>query len=158
LQNKIMNPQTIKQYIKNKNLDVEFFEHRDIDALTTNGAVLATGAKPENILKVLLFIDNGGNKAIAVIQGSRKVDTKKIPGLKKPDLASPDQVKKFLNGQIGGLAPIALPDGIKKIIDKGILELDFVYGSGGSRYTSIKLNPKIILEQPNCMIMDIAKE
>lgn len=153
-----MNPQTIKQYMINNNLDVEFFEHRNIDALITNRAVSATGAKPENILKVLLFIDKGRNKAIAVIQGSRKVDINKIPGLKKPDLASPDQVKKFLNGQIGGLAPIALPDGIKKFIDKRIIELDYIYGSGGSRYTSIKLNPKIILEQSNCMIMDIAKE
>lgn len=153
-----MNPQTVKQYIKNRGLDVEFFEHQDIDALTTNGAVLATGAKPENVLKVLLFIDKFGNKAITIIQGSKKVDTKKIPGLKKPDLATPDQVKKFLKGQIGGLAPIALPNKIKKVIDKGILGLNFVYGSGGSRYTSIKLNPQIITDQPNCEIAEIAKE
>jgi prolyl-tRNA editing enzyme YbaK/EbsC (Cys-tRNA(Pro) deacylase) len=153
-----MNPQTVKQYIKNRGLDVEFFEHQDIDALTTNGAVLATGAKPENVLKVLLFIDKFGNKAITIIQGSKKVDTKKIPGLKKPDLATPDQVKKFLKGQIGGLAPIALPNKIKKVIDKGILGLNFVYGSGGSRYTSIKLSPQIITDQPNCEIAEIAKE
>lgn len=153
-----MNPQTVKQYIKNRGLDVGFFEHQDFDALTTNGAVLATGAKPENVLKVLLFIDRFGNKAITIIQGSKKVDTKKIPGLKKPDLATPDQVKKFLKGQIGGLAPIALPNEIKKFIDKGILKLNFVYGSGGSRYTSIKLNPQIITDQPNCEIADIVKE
>ena len=73
-------------------------------------------------------------------------------------MASPAQVKEFLDGEIGGLAPIALPDGIKKFVDKGILELNFAFGSGGSRYTSIKLNPKIIVDQPNCIIADIAKE
>lgn len=153
-----MNPKQIRQYIKENHLDVEFWEHPNIDALKTEGAAKATGAGQEHILKVLLFIDKRGDQVVTIAQGNKKVDTKKILELKKPDLATPEQVKKVLDAEIGGIAPIALPEAIKKFVDKGVLEMDYVYGSGGSRFASIKLSPKVILRQPKCVVANIVQE
>lgn len=153
-----MNPSTVKQYIKNHGIIAEFSDHPKIDALTTDGAIVATGADPGSIVKVLLFTDKSGNKAIIIIQGNKKVDERKIPGLKRADLATPQEVKKFIKGEIGGIAPIALPENIKKYVDEGVMQKEFIFGSGGSRFTSIKISPKFILEQPNCFVINLAKE
>jgi len=153
-----MNPDTVKKYIKQHSIPAKFSEHPKVNALTTDGAIIATGSKAEGIVKVLLFVDKQQNMALTIIQGNKKVDGKKIPNLKRPDLASPEQVKTFLNGEIGGIAPIALPNNITKYVDEGVMEQEFIYGSGGSRFTSIKIQPKFILEQDNCIVVNLAKE
>ena len=153
-----MNPDAVKKYVKEHGIPAEFSEHPEVDALTTGGAAIATGAKIENIVKVLLFVDKQGNKAITIIQGNKKVNGKKIPNLRKPDLATPEQVKSFLNGEIGGISPIALPGDLIKYVDEEVMKQDFIYGSGGSRFTSVKIQPKFILEQPNCFVINLAKE
>ena len=46
----------------------------------------------------------------------------------------------------GGIPPILLPNDIKKYIDKDLMKKDFVYGSGGDRFTGLKIKVNDILK------------
>ena len=152
-----MNPEEVKRFIKKFNFAVEFIEHSGVDGTTSEQAAIAHGVPIERIIKTLVFTDKSGKAAIVIIQGNKRVDTKKIPGLKHPDLVNAETLKKLIDGKIGGVAPLALPENLPKYVDRGVMALDEVYGSGGSPFTGIKFNPEILLYLPNYLVTDLAK-
>ena len=89
--------------------------------------------------------------------GKDKVDIKKLEkfGMKKPHLANKEELKKLLDAEPGGVPPIALPDNIRKLLDKHVMEKDFVIGSAGSEFSGLKIHPKDILKYSKAEVVDI---
>ena len=134
----------IKNYIEENSIDAKLIEHQG-DGLTSENAAKVHNTNLNQIVKVLLFIDKKKNKAIIIAQGDKRINTKLIPGLKKPRIASIDELNEFLDCEPGGVPPICLPDEIPKFIDENLQTVDEVIGSGGSRFTGLKIKVKEII-------------
>ncbi len=150
-----MNVETTRNFVKAHNVLAEFIEHPSADGLTSEGAATAAGVPLSLVIKALCFVE-GKKKCFVIIQGNKKVDTKKIPGLKKPRLATPSELSGWFDAEPGGIPPVGLPADVPKIVDEGILSQQFVVGSAGSRFVGLKISPKTIAEQPNTTILDVS--
>lgn len=148
--------EVIKSMISSGRVKAELIEHKNLDATTSLKAALIHKLPINQIIKVLAFIDSGGKIAIVIIQGNKKVDIKKIPNLNKPKLVTLAELKQWLKVTPGGIPPIALPANIPKFVDIGVLKQKIVIGSAGDPYTGLKIEPKIITDQPNTSILDLA--
>ncbi len=146
----------VKKFIQQNNIKAEMIEHKQ-SGLTSEDAAKATGVKIEQVIKTLLFIDNKKNLAIVICQGNRRIDTKKLSGLKKPRLATREELKEILGTQPGGTPPICLPEDIPKFIDKEVMEQEFVVGSAGSEFVGIKISPNDILKYSNARVVDVGE-
>ncbi|MBM3208908.1 YbaK/EbsC family protein [Candidatus Shapirobacteria bacterium] len=147
----------VKMLIASGEIEAEIIDHSGGDALTSEDAAKTHGVPLTQIIKVLLFIDKNGSKAIAILQGNKRVDTKKIPGLRKPRIASAAEIAEILNTEPGGIAPVGLPPEIPKFIDKEVIQEKSVIGSGGDRYTGLKFDPRLIISQPNTQVLDLSE-
>ncbi len=151
-----MSVDEVRKFVQENKIDAEFIEHHDSDGLTSEGAAAAVNVPLSQIIKVLCFVDGKGNKCFVIIQGSKKVDDKKIPGLKKPRMANGEELNAWFGLEPGCVPPINLPAETQKYVDVGILELPFVVGSAGSRFIGIKIKPEYILKQENAHVADLA--
>ncbi len=145
----------VKKFVQENRITAEFIEHHDSDGLTSEGAAAAVNVPLNHIIKVLCFVDGKGNRCFVIIQGSKKVDDKKIPGLKKPRMANAAELKEWFGFEPGCIAPINLPENIPKFIDAGIRDLQFVVGSAGSRFVGLKISPEYIIGQENASLVEL---
>ena len=136
----------IKEFIEKNQLTCMIIDHGDSDGLTSQGAEDSLGVDVGSIIKVLLFIDKNKNLAVAIAQGDKKIDSKNIPGLKKPRIASVDELKEYIDCEPGGVPPICLPKNVPKYIDESLKNKDYVFGSGGDRYTGLKIKIEDIIK------------
>lgn len=152
-----MNVEDIKNFIKQNNIPAEIIDHPQASGRSSLEAAATLGVKITSIIKTLLFVSKNG-KAFVIIQGSKTVDSKIIPGLKNPRLATATELKDWFDLEPGAIPPICLPKEVKKIIDDEVLKETFVFGSAGNRFVGLKLNPQIITNEPNTVVMDIGKK
>ena len=152
-----MDTQTVREFIRNHKIEAEIIEHKD-SGLTSKNASAVHGVELSYIVKTLLFVGKDSN-AIVICLGKDRVDTKKLEnlGVKKPHLAKREELKDILNAEPGGVPPIALPDSIRKFLDKHVMEKDFVIGSAGSEFSGVKIRPKDILQYSNAELVDITE-
>lgn len=153
-----MNVSKVREFIEKHHIPAEIIEHPESDGLTSEQAAIAHGVGLESIIKTLLFVDNKSEKAFIIIQGNKRVNIKRIPGLKKPRLAKAEELKEWFDVEPGGVPPINLPKEFNKFIDREVTEQEFVIGSAGSRFSGIKIKPEFIVNQPNTQVIDIAEQ
>ena len=145
----------LQLFVKENEIDAEFIEHPGRDGLTSEGAASATGIPLAQVIKVLCITDKK-EKCFVILQGSKKVDMRKIPGIKKGRLATGEELLGWFGFEPGCVPPICLPEEIPKYIDVGIKNLPFVVGSAGSRFVGIRIKPERIISQKNVMLADIS--
>ena len=152
-----MNTETVKEFVKRHEIAAERIEHES-SGLTSKDASTVHGVELSCIVKTLLFVGKNVN-VVVICLGKDKVDTKKLEklGIKRPHLARYEELKEILGAEPGGVPPIALPDHIKKFLDKHVMEKDFVIGSAGSEFSGIRLSPKDILKYSNAELIDIVE-
>ncbi|MBS3052512.1 MAG: hypothetical protein J4428_04035 [Candidatus Aenigmarchaeota archaeon] len=146
----------IKRFIANKGIEADIIEHKLL-GLKSEDAAKATGFYIGNIIKTLLFVSED-NTIVTICLGVDKIDIEKlsgISGLKKPRLATKDELKTILNTKPGGTPPICLPEKTAVLIDGKVLEKNFVIGFGGSEFIGLKIKPNEIVKHSNAKIADI---
>ena len=148
-----MNTQTVRKFIKEHNIDAEIIEH-EASGLTSKNASDVHGIGLDKIVKTLLFVGKNNENVVVICLGKDRVDIKKI-GLKKSHLATKEELSEILKSEPGGVPPIALPENIKKFLDKNVIGKDFVIGSAGSEFTGLKISPKDILKYSNAQVVNI---
>ncbi|RLE62771.1 MAG: hypothetical protein DRJ38_09060 [Thermoprotei archaeon] len=144
--------------IKKLDIEGEIISHK-ASGRTTMDAAKALKISPENILKSLLLVSKKGKYLAVIITGDKRVNIKKlekITSLKKLRLANPSEVENFTGFKIGGVPPFAFHGKCPVIVDKNVLEKEFVIGACGDEYHGIKINPKIF-EKLSYEIADITE-
>jgi prolyl-tRNA editing enzyme YbaK/EbsC (Cys-tRNA(Pro) deacylase) len=151
--------QEVRQIVESNNLDVEITAHLKSATLTCEDAAKVHKVGVGDIIKTLFLVDkkDPDNTAIVIMQGDRKLDVKKIPKMRAPRFAKNEEVKKWLNAEIGGVPPLALPEDVPKYIDRGVFTKKLVYGSAGAPTNALKLSPQILLSQANTSVLDLSK-
>jgi len=151
-----MRVEDLRAFVMEKGIDAKFIEHPGADGLTSEGAASATDMQLSQILKVLCFVDKTANKCFVIIQGSKKVDIRKIPNLKKARIATAQELKEWFNLEPGCVPPIGLPEEIQKYVDVGVKDLPFAVGSAGSRFVGITIKPDYIINQKNTGLVELS--
>lgn len=125
---------------------------------TVPAAAEALGVPEEQILKSLLFLDPQGHAVLAIATGSSKVDRVKlaqVAGVERLKLAPPDEVFRRTGYPVGGAAPVCHTTPLHVIVDERLLQLDTVFGGGGTAETMLKITPREIIRQTGATIASI---
>ena len=121
---------------------------------TVEQAVKATGSRPRQIIKSLLFISEKDGPILVIVDGESKVDLNKLAKIfGKVRLATPEEVKQITGFEVGAVPPVGVK--VKTIVDPKVLENKFVIGGGGRIDRLSKLNPEKIVEYQKAMIVDV---
>ena len=121
-------------------------------------AAAAIGARPEQILKSLVFQDRAGVCVLAIASGTGRVDAARlaaVAGLDRPRLADPATVLRVTGYPAGGVAPVGHPAQLRVILDRRAAELDMAYGGGGAEELLLRIRPRDIVRLTRAEVASI---
>jgi len=138
--------------------EIELIEMSD-DMPTSEKAAETCGLGLSSIAKTLIIKTEKEFVAL-ILRGSDRVDEKSVKVLlacKKFRFASPEEALSITSYPAGGIPPIGLGPLVSKVLlDRKVLEKEWVLAGGGDRPKLIKISPRLIAELSSAQIVDIA--
>lgn len=144
-----------KSFLSENNIWHEF----RLGARSASNASHITGISTDDIVKSLLF-KAGDDFCLIMIQGSKKVSTKKLRKLLNEEnirLASPEEVLAVTGFSVGAVPPIGLKTKIKCIMDNAVLTKEKVWAGGGTADRLVHLKTEDIIKHHNPIIEDVSE-
>jgi prolyl-tRNA editing enzyme YbaK/EbsC (Cys-tRNA(Pro) deacylase) len=74
--------------------------------------------------------------------------------VKKASFASADETRDTTGMLIGGVTPIALPDGVPIWVDAAVMTPASIVLGGGDRSTKLRMTPQTLVSLPNVEVVD----
>ena len=147
----------IKNFLNKRNVLCEFFKFSEschsvaqaADALNTN---------PNEIIKNICLIDEESNPIIAIVIGEDRVSTKRVAkalNIQRPKVADSSEIIKKTGFHCGATPSFGF--NAKFLIDTNIIEKDFVYTSGGSQNSLLKISTEDLQKLSNGIVTRIRK-
>ncbi|UCG01398.1 MAG: YbaK/EbsC family protein [Candidatus Heimdallarchaeota archaeon] len=127
---------------------------------TVDESVQALGCRAEDIIKSIIVVTNTNEFFLVILQGNRKIKTKKIKKLlnvKDVKLASPGQVEKETGYKVGDVPPISIV--LPVILDELVLEVSKssrLYGGGGASSKLLAISIDELLDCTHPLIADVS--
>lgn len=152
-------PARLLAFLERHPIDVEFLAP-GVPMPTVASAAAAIGVPEDAILKTLLFADDTGNHVVAIANGTRRIDAKRLAaasGLARPRAASPVAVEAITGYPAGGVAPIGLEAGIQVIVDTAVAALPVAYAGGGREHLLLRITPADIVRLNRAVVATIVK-
>jgi prolyl-tRNA editing enzyme YbaK/EbsC (Cys-tRNA(Pro) deacylase) len=109
---------------------------------TAQLAADVVGCQLGQIVKSLVFVDDGRTPVLALVAGDRRGDTAAIAaeaGLGEIRFADTDTVREATGYAIGGVSPFDLPPGLTVLVDDSFTRFDEVYTAGGTPNSMVHL-------------------
>ena len=75
-------------------------------------------------------------------------------GVKKASFASADETRELTGMLIGGVTPIALPDGIPVWVDAAVIKPASIVLGGGDRSTKLRMAPQALAALPGVEVVE----
>lgn len=125
-------------------------------------AAAALGIDPLRMFKTLI-VDTGVGRpplAVAVVPVAGQLDLKAMAaalGVKKVELADPQQAARSSGYIVGGISPIGQKTPLPTVIDETAELWDTVFISGGRRGLDIELSPHDLAKLTGARFADIAR-
>ena len=144
-------------YLRRHKIDAEVIAP-GVPMPTVALAAAAIGARPEQILKSLLFQDRTGAIVLVIASGSNRVRPDRlaaIAGLDRPRLADPATVARETGYPAGGVAPVGHRAPLRVILDRRAAELDVAYGGGGAEELLLRIRPADVVRLTGAEIADL---
>jgi prolyl-tRNA editing enzyme YbaK/EbsC (Cys-tRNA(Pro) deacylase) len=102
---------------------------RSLEAL-----LLAKGLKPDSVVRSVVFKDDSGAYCLLAVAGSGRADwgvLRKHLNVRKCRMAEYAEVSEATGYVVGAVPPVALPDGLRVLLDNSVLDYEtVVIGSG----------------------------
>ena len=118
------------------------------------------GVALENSANAILVRAKSGEPryALCVLRATDRLDgnhtVRKKLGARKVSFASADETREMTGMEIGGVTPLALPDGLPIWIDAAVMDCDHVVLGGGNRSCKIKVSPRVLAAQPGAEVVE----
>lgn len=148
----------VKELLKRNGIDYEVLEHAPVytseEAANVRGVELKTG------VKALILKSEKGNFVIGLVAADRKIDLKKlakIAGVKKLQLASPQETFKTTGCEVGSVHPFGNLFDLPTYLDISILENDEVNFNAGLHTVSIQMRAKDMIKAIRPVVEDFSK-
>jgi Cys-tRNA(Pro) deacylase len=126
----------------------------------TAEAAAATGLPLERVIKSLVLTADG-EPVIIIIPGTCMVDKDKLKatlGVRNVQIVPFAEAERYSGYPPGATPPVYHTKITKVVIDQRVMQLDTVYGGGGSRRKLIELKPSDIQRLNNALVANVAKE
>jgi prolyl-tRNA editing enzyme YbaK/EbsC (Cys-tRNA(Pro) deacylase) len=147
-------------FISKHKLDAQIIWHRDKTVLSLEDALEVHGLDPGNVLKCLLLKGRGGKIVAVMVPGDVRIDVKKLERLinvKKLSFLPSTEMEAKFGLEPGGVDPLILPEVADVVVvEKTLMERDFVVGSGGSKFCGLRVNPDELLKVTEATILDFS--
>ncbi len=122
------------------------------------------GYSLDNSANAILVRSKTGEEkfALCIVLANTRLDVNKVVrkklGARKASFAGPDETKAITGMEIGGVTPIALPDGLDVWVDARVMAFDRVILGGGTRSQKVIVEPVYFERLANSEIVeDLAK-
>ena len=136
----------IKAFLDQNYVSYEFKEHEPVR--TSEEAAAARGEDIRIGAKALLL--KAGNKFIMVVLSAAKrinsKELKRILGVKSLRFATPDEVKEKTGCEAGGVPPFPNIFGIDLLVDKSVVENEYMAFNAGERTKSLRIKTQDYLK------------
>jgi prolyl-tRNA editing enzyme YbaK/EbsC (Cys-tRNA(Pro) deacylase) len=99
-----------------------------------------------------------GRYAVCVVLATHRLDVNKrvrrLLGVQKLSFAPPEITAEVTGMLIGGVTPLALPDGMPLWIDSAVMANEWVILGGGSRSMKVKVDPHVLTRMPGAEVIE----
>jgi prolyl-tRNA editing enzyme YbaK/EbsC (Cys-tRNA(Pro) deacylase) len=142
-------------------LGIEFEVMECDPALADTAAfVAAYGVPPERSANTILVASKGADPTYAacVLLATTSLDVNNVVrremGVRKASFAAADPVRSLTGMEIGGVTPFGLPDDLPILVDRRVVEPDWIILGGGNRSSKLRLAPEALLDLPTTRVVD----
>lgn len=107
-------------------------------------AVEKLGLAPETVFKTLLAASEKQELLVAIVPVAGTLDLKALAqaaGVKKLEMAKPDQAQRSTGYLVGGISPLGQKKRLRTFIDRSAAELPSIHVSAGRRGLEVALAP-----------------
>jgi len=125
-----------EQGIRAEHLSFETSCHSVADAAET------VGAEPEDFIKSICMVGDGGEVVVAIVKGEDRASTSRVAKVLKggrPRVAAPDEVLELTGFPVGGTPGFGFE--ATYLVDPRVMEKDMVYLGGGSDCALVRMSP-----------------
>ncbi len=146
----------LKAYIDSNGLKARILTFRS-STNTVKESCKLLGCEPENILKSLVVTDGKGNYYLILLQGDRKMKSRKLKKLlmvKDIKLASPSEVEIKTGYKVGDVPPISI--NLPVIVDDLVLSQHKVFAGGGDSQRLLEITVNEIMDVTHPLIADVS--
>lgn len=143
----------LRTIFKQNNVDYELFEDKT-SLKTANTGVTEYGIKLSEAAPTLI-IKTDEDMLAAIIRGDTKISFSKLKAflsITKIRLAKPEEVYSVTGSKVGNVSLVNV--GMKTLIDKKILENQYVYGGCGVENHTLKIKVSDLIKITNATIVD----
>lgn len=123
-------------------------------------AVEKLGLNPKQVFKTLVICDLQQSHAVAIVPVAQHVDMKKAAkqlGLKKCQMALPEDVSRYTGYVLGGVSPVGQKRRLSTVIDSSAQQFETIYVSAGKRGLELCLSPQDLALAISASFANIAK-
>lgn len=152
-------PAQLLRFLKAHDLDFDVLAP-GVPMPTVPTAAAAISVPEEQILKTLLFAGKHGAYVVAIANGARRIDRKRLAtasSVRKPRPAHPTDVLAVTGYPAGGVAPLALPTSIPVIVDAATAALTIAYGGAGQEHLLLRVQIADVIRCNNALVADITE-
>jgi prolyl-tRNA editing enzyme YbaK/EbsC (Cys-tRNA(Pro) deacylase) len=133
--------------------------HLDVPTPTVEAAAQAVSARPEQIIKSILFMVDA-QPVLAIACGLSTIGRRPIAdlfsvGKKRVRLATAQQVLEISGFEVGAMPPFGHRQPLRTLIDRRVLEVPEAYAGGGAENALVRLNPQEIQRVTGAEILDL---
>ncbi len=131
----------------------------DVPTPTVETAAQAVNARPEQIIKSILFIADD-QPVLAIASGLATINRRPIAdfygvGKKRVKLASAQLVLEVSGYEVGAMPPFGHRQPLNTLIDRRLLDLNEAYAGGGAENALLRLDPHDILSVTGASVLDL---
>ena len=108
---------------------------------------------------ILVKAKTGGERfVVCVVLAHTRLDVnrsvRKRLGARRVSFASADETRTVTGMEIGGVTPVALPDGLEVWVDARIMACEWVILGGGDRSSKIRVAPALFEGMPGARVIE----
>jgi len=158
--NESMNKHDLQQFVGENRIAAQIIA-LSAHTATVAEAAEALGVAAEQIIKSLVFrIDEA--PLLVINNGLARVDRKKLAavmgvGRKRVKFASPEQALSITGYGVGAMPPFGHRTRLRTIVDAAVMELDEIYGGGGSIDAMMRLTPDELIRITEAEVVEISE-
>jgi prolyl-tRNA editing enzyme YbaK/EbsC (Cys-tRNA(Pro) deacylase) len=147
----------MKQFLKDNNIPTEFLSFNQ-SCHTVEEAADSLGTTVDNLVKNICLIGVDGETIIGIVNGKDRASTSQISkslGIPRPRLATPEEILERTGYPCGGTPSFGFK--ARFLIDPKVMEKEYIYTSGGSETSLMKISTKELQKANKGEVVKIRK-